>query len=72
MYGGNAMAGSAINQANARTSMYQNFSNIGSNAVNQGLTYNYLQNMGTQRNPLQNMQGYSTGANNVGQSGGYR
>jgi hypothetical protein len=65
MYGGNAMAGGEINQANARTSMYQNFSNIGSNAVNQGLTYNYLQNMG-QQPQSQNAQTIRGG-----QGGGY-
>jgi hypothetical protein len=71
LYGGNAQAGGEINQANARTSMYQNFSNIGSNAVNQGMTYNYLQNMGQQPSGSSG-SGYSTGPLNTGQSAGYR
>ena len=48
---GNAQYASEINQGNARTGLYQNISNIGSNAVNQGLTYNYLQNMGQSSAP---------------------
>jgi hypothetical protein len=70
IYGGQAQAGSEINQANARTSMYQNFSNIGSNAINQGITGNYLQNMGQSSGSTG--QGYSTGPYNAGQSAGYR
>ena len=46
IYSGQANAASQINQGNARTGLYNNLSNIGSNAVNQGITYNYLQNMG--------------------------
>jgi hypothetical protein len=40
---GNAMAGGEINQANARTGLYQNLSNIGTNATNQFMLNNYLQ-----------------------------
>jgi len=39
---GNAMAGGMINAANARTGMYSNLSQIGSNAANQYMMYNYL------------------------------
>lgn len=35
-----------IGQANAQTGFYNNLSNIGSNAVNQYMLYNYLQNIG--------------------------
>jgi len=43
---GQAVAGGQINQANARTGLYNNLSNIGSNAANQYMLNNYLQNMG--------------------------
>lgn len=46
LYAGNAQAWGQIGQANARTGLYNNLSNIGSNAVNQYMTYNALQNMG--------------------------
>lgn len=42
---GYANYASQINQGNARTGLYQNLSNIGTNAVNQGILYNYLGNM---------------------------
>jgi len=43
MAAGNANAASQINQSNARTGLYSNLSNIGSNAVNQLMLNNYLQ-----------------------------
>lgn len=43
---GNAIAGGQINQANATTGLYNNLSNIGSNATNQYMLNNYLQNSG--------------------------
>ena len=42
---GSANYASQINQGNARTGLYQNLSNIGTNAINQGMLYNYLGNM---------------------------
>lgn len=48
MYAGQAGAASQINQGNARTGLYQNLSNIGSNATNQFMLNNYLQNMNQQ------------------------
>jgi hypothetical protein len=52
IYAGQAGAASQINQGNARTGLYNNLSNIGSNAVNQYATYDALQNMGnTTRSP---------------------
>jgi len=42
---GNAIASGQINQANARTGLYSNLSNIGSNAVNQYMLSNYLSNL---------------------------
>jgi hypothetical protein len=70
IYGGQAQAGGEIGQANARTGLYSNLSNIFSNSVNQGITSGYLQNMG--QSSGSSGQGYSTGPNNVGQSAGYR
>ena len=43
---GNAIASGQINQANATTGLYNNLSNIGSNAANQYMLGNYLQNSG--------------------------
>jgi len=43
---GSANYASQINQANARTGLYQNLANIGTNFINQGVLDNYLQNMG--------------------------
>ena len=40
---------SQINQGNARTGLYQNLSNIGSNAANQLMLNNYLGNMQQQQ-----------------------
>lgn len=48
IYSGQAGAASQINQANARTGLYQNLSNIGTNAINQGMLNNYLGNMSPQ------------------------
>ena len=48
IYAGQAGAASQINQANARTGLYQNLSNIGTNAINQGMLNNYLGNMSPQ------------------------
>ena len=42
---GSANYASQINQGNARTGLYQNLSNIGTNAINQGMLNNYLGNM---------------------------
>ena len=60
---------SQINQANARTGLYQNLSNIGTNAVNQWSLNNYLQNMNTQQ-PQSTGPGYG-GIPGYGQSAGY-
>ena len=43
MAAGQAQAGGMINAANARTGMYSNLSQIGSNAANQYAMYNYMQ-----------------------------
>ena len=62
---GNAQAGNYINQANAQTGLYGNLSNIGSNALNQ-----YMQYQGMQQQPTTNYSndynlpaeyGYGTG-----------
>jgi len=45
---GNAIASGQINQANARTGLYQNLANIGANAANQYSLNNYLGNLGNQ------------------------
>ena len=63
---GQAAYASQINQGNARTGLYQNLSNIGSNAVNQGMMYNYLGNM-QQQQPQQT----NTQTIRGGQGGGY-
>ena len=67
---GNAEAAGYINQSNARTGMYENFANIGSNATNQFMLNNYLQPQaarGTVR-PQLGYQTYSGG----GQSAGFK
>ena len=46
---GSAQYASQINQGNARTGLYQNLSNIGTNATNQFMLNNSLQNMNTQQ-----------------------
>ena len=45
---GSAQYASQINQGNARTGLYQNLSNIGTNATNQFMLNNSLQNMNQQ------------------------
>jgi hypothetical protein len=65
LYSGNAQAYGEIGQANARTGLYNNLSNIGSNAVNQYATYNALQNMGnTTRSPSPYTPGTTDSVNN--------
>ena len=63
---------SQINQGNARTGLYQNLSNIGSNATNQFMLNNSLQNMGNQQSP----QAQRTGGYQIypggGQSAGFK
>jgi len=59
---------SEINQGNARTGLYQNLSNIGTNATNQFMLNNSLQNMNTQQ-PAQQSQ--NTQTIRGGQGGGY-
>jgi hypothetical protein len=71
IYGGQAQGGMAINQGNARTGLYGNLSSIFSNSVNQGITGNYLGNMGNSQG-YSSGPGYSAGPRNVGQSGGYQ
>ena len=56
---GQAQAGGYINQANARTGLYNNLSNIASTGVNQYMLNNYLQNLG----------GGSFGASGFGSAG---
>ena len=69
IYAGQAGAASQINQANARTGLYQNLSNIGTNAINQGMLYNYLGNMSPQ---AAQRTGYSnTETIRGGEGGGY-
>ena len=63
MAGGNAMAGGMINAANARTGMYNNLSQIGSNAANQYSMMNYLQQ------PSYTGSGYSSNPYNIGEYG---
>ena len=63
---GNAQYASEINQGNARTGLYQNLSNIGTNATNQFMLNNYLQNMNQQ--PQQSTQQSTIRG---GQGGGY-
>ena len=63
---GNAQAGGVINQANARTGMYQNLANIGTNYANQSALNNTLQNMG---NTGGGGSGYSSNPYNVGEYG---
>jgi len=63
MAGGNAMAGGMINAANARTGMYSNLSQIGSNAANQYSMMNYLQQ------PSYTGSGYSSNPYNIGEYG---
>jgi hypothetical protein len=65
IYAGQAGAASQINQGNARTGLYNNLSNIGSNAVNQYATYDALQNMGnTTRSPSPYTPGTTDSVNN--------
>ena len=67
---GNAQYASEINQGNARTGLYQNISNIGTNATNQYMLNNYLQNMNQQ--PQQTQQpNQNTQTIRGGQGGGY-
>ena len=69
IFAGQAGAASQINQANARTGLYQNLSNIGTNAINQGMLYNYLGNMSPQ---AAQRTGYSnTETIRGGEGGGY-
>ena len=69
---GSAQYASQINQGNARTGLYQNLSNIGSNAVNQFMLNNYLNQMGsTAYSPVSTGLGYG-GVPGAGQSAGYR
>ena len=66
---GSAQYASQINQANARTGLYQNLSNIGTNAINQGVLNNYLGNMSQQASQR---VGYpNTETIRGGQGGGY-
>ena len=67
---GSAQYASQINQGNARTGLYQNLSNIGTNATNQFMLNNYLQNMNQQ--PQQTQQpNQNTQTIRGGQGGGY-
>jgi hypothetical protein len=74
LYSGQANAASQINQGNSRTGLYNNLSNIGSNAVNQGITYNYLQNMGNQQPSIGAQGAARTGYQYTasGQSAGFK
>ena len=63
---GQAQAGGIIGQTNARTGLYQNLANIGTNATNQWMLNSYLQNPYGQAPPQQNMSTIRGG-----QGGGY-
>ena len=72
LYSGQAQAGGIIGQANARTGLYQNLANIGTNATNQWMLNSYLQNPYGQAPPQQNSQlGYQYYGGG-GQSAGFR
>jgi len=58
---GAAQAAGYIGQANARTGLYNNLSNIGSNAVNQYMMWNYLQKAGSPQSQNFNPSWYGGG-----------
>jgi hypothetical protein len=58
---------SALGTANAQTGLYNNLANIGSNAANQYMLYNYLQNFGGQGQAAQQPPLY--GGSNLNQLG---
>ena len=61
MAGGNAQASGMINAANARTGMYSNLSQIGSNAANQYTMYNSMQQPAQQTTQYPAEYGYGYG-----------